>query len=249
MLGISNLTFDYGNRTILDNISLEMEGGTFIAILGVNGSGKSTLLKNLNGILRPRTGAVFIDGRDLKNMSGAEVAKYIGYMPQKTNPAACTVFDAVLLGRKPYINWNAKEEDFQIVNGILARLGLADYALRQTNELSGGELQKVVIARALAQEPRVLLLDEPISHLDIKNQMDTLSLLREIATEIELTVVVVIHDLSLALRFADRFILLKKGKLYAVGDQHILTRESIKDVFQIDANIHLIDKIPVVVPC
>jgi iron complex transport system ATP-binding protein len=169
-------------------------------------------------------------------------------MPQKSAPSPCTVFDAVLLGRKPHINWNVGKKDLEVVGDCLQRLGLENYALRRTTELSGGELQKVIIARALAQEPKVLLLDEPISHLDIKNQMDTLSLLQQIAAELQLTVVVVIHDLSLALRFADRFILLKEGTLYAAGDSRIITRESIREVFHIDAEIHQISGVPIVVP-
>ncbi len=248
MLQIKNLTFGYGNRLILQDLSLTMEAGRFIAILGVNGSGKSTLLKNLNGILKPKYGTVLVDGKELARMSGNEVARHIGYMPQKSAPSSCTVFDAVLLGRKPHISWNVRDKDLEIVNDSLQRLGLLDYALRRTTELSGGELQKVIIARALAQEPKVLLLDEPISHLDIKNQMDSLSLLKKISAELDLTAVIVIHDLSLALRFADRFILLKEGALYAAGDHRIITQENIRQVFHIDAEIHHISGIPIVVP-
>jgi iron complex transport system ATP-binding protein len=248
MLEIKDLTFGYGNRSILQNLDLTMEAGRFIAILGVNGSGKSTLLKNLNGILKPKSGAVLVDGKDISHMTGNEVARRIGYMPQKSAPSSCTVFDAVLLGRKPHINWNVGRRDIQVVNNSLQRLGLTEYALRRTTELSGGELQKVIIARALAQEPKILLLDEPISHLDIKNQMDTLTHLQQIASDLQLTVVVVIHDLSLALRFANQFILLKEGALYASGDNRIITRESIREVFDIDAQIHQIGGVPIVVP-
>ena len=247
MLRTKKITFGYGNRMILQDLTLTLEAGRFIAILGVNGSGKSTLLKNLNGILTPKYGTVLVDGKELSQMSGNEVARHIGYMPQKSAPSSCTVFDAVLLGRKPHISWNVGDKDLKVVNESLHRLGLETYALRRTTELSGGELQKVCIARALAQEPKVLLLDEPISHLDIKNQMDTLSLLQQIASELLLTVVVVIHDLGLALRFADRFILLKEGSLYAAGDSRIITGESIREVFHIDVRLHQIDGIPIVV--
>ncbi len=248
MLRTKHLTFGYDNRLILQDLTLQMAAGRFIAILGINGSGKSTLLKNLNNILQPKSGTILVDGKDLKTMSGNEVARHIGYMPQKSTPSSCTVFDAVLLGRKPHISWNVSERDLKVVGNTLQRLGLEDYALRRTSQLSGGEMQKVVIARALAQEPKILLLDEPISHLDIKNQMDTLSLLKRIAAELQLTVVVVIHDLSLALRFADRFVLLKNGTLFIEGDHQIITSESIKEVFHIDAEIHQIGGVPVVVP-
>ncbi len=248
MIRTENLTFGYGHREILQNLTLQMEAGCFIAILGINGSGKSTLLKTLNGILKPNSGSILVDGKMLKTMSGNEVARHIGYMPQKSTPSSCTVLDAVLLGRKPHIAWNVGEKDLEIARDILHRLNLENYALRPTTELSGGELQKVVIARALAQEPKILLLDEPISHLDIKNQMDTLSLLKRITREIQLTVVVVIHDLSLALRFADRFVLLKNGSLFASGDRRIITTGNIREVYQIEADIHDIGGIPVVVP-
>ena len=248
MLRTNDLAFGYGDTPILHGLNLTMEAGRFIAILGVNGSGKSTLLKNLNGILSPTAGSVLVDGKQLARMDGNEVARHIGYMPQKSSPSSCTVFDAVLLGRKPHLGWHVTARDLEIVENCLHRLGLAPYALRRTTELSGGELQKVVIARALAQEPKILLLDEPISHLDIKNQMDSLGLLKRIATELGLMVVIVIHDLSLALRFADRFILLEKGRLYAEGDQRILTPASIRDVFHIEAEIHQIGGIPIVVP-
>lgn len=248
MLRTENLTCAYGSKLILQDLTLTMEAGSFTAILGINGSGKSTLLQNLNGILQPQSGTVLVDGRELSRMGGNEAARLIGYMPQKSSASACTVFDAVLLGRKPHIRWNVGERDLQVVDRTLTLLGLQSYALRRTSELSGGELQKVVIARALAQEPKVLLLDEPISHLDIRNQMDTLALLKKIVEELQLTVAVVIHDLSMALRFADRFVLLKQGSLYAAGDHGVITRRSIRDVFHIDAAIHRIDGVPVVVP-
>ncbi len=248
MIQIKNLTFGYGNRLILRDLTLQMAAGRFIAVLGVNGSGKSTLLKTLNNILKPKCGAIMVNGRELTSMTGNDIARHIGYMPQKSTPSSCTVFDAVLLGRKPHITWSVGEKDLKVVRDTLHRLGLEDYALRLTTELSGGELQKVVIARALAQEPKILLLDEPISHLDIKNQMDTLSLLKRISQELQLMVVIVIHDLSLALRFADHFVLLKNGSLFAAGDHEIITTDTIREVFQIEAEIHDIGGVPVVVP-
>lgn len=248
MLRTENLTFAYGDRPILEDLTLQMIAGNLIAILGVNGSGKSTLLKNLNGLLQPKNGTVLVDGHQLAAMSGREVAQHIGYMPQKSDPAPCTVFDAVLLGRKPHITWNAGARDLRIVTKTLRRLGLEGYALRRTTELSGGELQKVVIARALAQEPKILLLDEPISHLDIRNQLETMQVLKNITQEMNLTVVVVIHDLSMALRFADQFVLLKKGRLFASGNKQIITAEAIREVYQIDAEVLHISGIPVVVP-
>lgn len=248
MLRTENLSFAYGDRPILEDLTVRMMPGHLIAILGINGCGKSTLLKNLNGLLQPQKGTILVDGHDLATMSGRDVARHIGYMPQKTDPESCTVFDAVLLGRKPHITWNAGKRDLHIVTDTLRRLGLADYALRRTTELSGGELQRVVIARALAQEPKILLLDEPISHLDIRNQLETMRVLKSITQEMNLTVVVVIHDLSMALRFADQFVLLKKGRLFAAGNKQIITAETIKEIYQINAEVMTISGVPVVVP-
>jgi iron complex transport system ATP-binding protein len=248
MLTVEQLSFSYGAGDILQKVSLTLRPGELTSILGINGSGKSTLLKTMAGILKPYQGTVSIDAQALATMSGSQIAQNIGYMPQKSNGVACTVFDTVLLGRKPHIVWRASENDLRIVRDILALLNLEAYALRSTAELSGGELQKVIIARALAQKPRILLLDEPISHLDIKNQMETMRLLRRISRELNLVVVVVIHDLSTAMRFSDRFVLLCQGNIHATGGKEIITPESIKTVFHIEAAVHDIDNIPVVVP-
>ena len=168
-------------------------------------------------------------------------------MPQKSEGTATTVFDAVLLGRKPYIDWDAGERDLEIVASALRRLGLEDYAMRPTAELSGGELQKVIIARALAQEPRILLLDEPVSHLDMKNQFETMVLLKNISHELNLTVIVVLHDLTTAMRFCDRFVLLRDGHVHAVGGREVITPDVIREVYHIQATVHSLDGIPVVV--
>ena len=248
MLTIDNLSFAYGARKVLREITLALNPGELTSILGINGSGKSTLLKTMANILKPCHGAVHVDGQGITSMSGTEIAQEIGYMPQKTDGVACTVFDAVLLGRKPHIVWRASEHDLHIVRDILIQLELEDYALRSTTELSGGELQKVVIARALAQEPKILLLDEPISHLDIRNQMETMALLQRISRELGLVVVVVIHDLSMAVRFSDRFALLRQGRIHAAGGREVITPESIHAVFHIEAAIHEINGVPIVVP-
>lgn len=248
MLTVNHLSFSYGARKVLREITLALKPGELTSILGINGSGKSTLLKTMANLLKARQGTVHVDGQEFTTLSGNEIARKIGYMPQKSDGLACTVFDAVLLGRKPHISWRASEHDLRVVRDILIQLELEDYALRSTSELSGGELQKVVIARALAQKPRILLLDEPISHLDIKNQMETMALLQRIARELGLAVVVVIHDLSMAVRFSDRFALLCQGSIHATGGREIITPEIIRAVFHIEARVHEIEGVPVVVP-
>jgi iron complex transport system ATP-binding protein len=144
-----------------------------------------------------------------------------------------TVFNSVLLGRKPYIQWDITQRDMAIAAQALATLGLSDYALRFLDELSGGELQKVVIARALAQEPEVLLMDEPTSSLDLKNQLEVLKLIRQITRERGIAAVVALHDLNLALRFADRFVLLKEKRIFAAGGAEVMTPETIEAVYAV----------------
>ncbi|CAK8715036.1 MAG: iron complex transport system ATP-binding protein [Candidatus Electronema aureum] len=248
MLALDNLSFAFNGRAILNKVSFRLASGEMAALLGVNGSGKSTLLKTINGILKPKEGAVLVEGVALHGLSGREIAKRIGYMPQKSSGTACTVFDAVLLGRKPHFDRSVTPHDLAAVERVLKRLGLEKLALRETAELSGGELQKVVIARALVQEPKVLLLDEPVNHLDIRNQLETMSILREITREMNLLTITVLHDLTIALRYVDRFVLLKDGALHACGDRRVMTPEAIREVFGMHAVIREIDGIPVVLP-
>ncbi len=248
MLKVENISFAYRNRLVLRELSMELQPGELVALLGVNGSGKTTLLKNLNRLLRPKHGAVLVQGQDLARLTPRQIARVFSYMPQKNNGGSGTVFDAVLLGRKPHIEWDATADDHKIVADTLRLLGMADYAMRPVTELSGGELQKVMIARALAQAPQILLLDEPISHLDIGNQLSTMGLLRGITRRNGLTVVTVLHDLSIALRFADRFVMLKDGAVLAAGSCDSVTPAMIKQVYGIDAAIHRLDGVPVLVP-
>jgi len=217
-------------------------------VLGVNGAGRSTLLRCLNRILRPRTGTLSLLGEDLLRMDRREVARNIGYVPQRSGESRMTVYEAVLLGRKPHIRWSLRPSDHSRVENILTRMGLAGLALRSVDELSGGEFQKVVVARALAQSPRLLLLDEPTSSLDLKNQVEILGLVREIAVTENLSAVVSIHDLNLALRFSDRFLLLKEHRIHAAVGREALTADLVAEVFGIDVVIHEVNGIRVVVP-
>jgi len=248
MLALDKLSFAFNGRPILQDISFRLDGGMMAALLGINGSGKSTLLKTINGILKPKQGTVLVEGIPLKGLSGKEIARRIGYMPQKSGGGICTVFDAVLLGRKPHFGRTVSARDLEVVERVLKRLDMERLALRETTELSGGELQKVVIARALVQEPKVLLLDEPVNHLDVRNQLETMSILRELTQEMNLLTITVLHDLTIALRYADHFVLLKDGGLHACGDREVMTPAAIREVFGMHAVIREIDGIPVVLP-
>ncbi len=177
-----------------------------------------------------------------------ELARRFGYVEQQRSGSRLTVFNAVLLGRKPYIQWDITQNDMVIAAQALETLGLTDYALRSLDELSGGELQKVVIARALAQEPEIFLMDEPTSSLDLKNQLEVLNLIRQITRERGIAAVVAIHDLNLALRYADRFILLKEKKIFAAGGPEVITPQNIESVYSVPVAITSLKGNQVVVP-
>lgn len=248
ILAVDGVEFSYSSRPVLRNIKFEVERGEFFAILGNNGAGKSTLLKCLNRVLKPQRGTILLEKSDLFSLSRREVARHLGYVAQRYESARFTVFDAVLLGRKPHIKWGATARDLEVVRKVLAILGLEEFSLRYLDELSGGELQKVIIARALAQEPRVLLLDEPTSNLDLRNQLEVLKTVKRAVREQNLAAVVVMHDLNLALRFADKFLLLKNRTIFACGGIEIITPENIASVYGVPVAVERLANIPVIVP-
>ena len=238
MMQVKNLCYHYkGAPDVLKDITFDIQPGKFLAILGNNGVGKSTLLKCFNHILRPDSGQVLLDGENLLAMSTREVAKQVAFVSQSVPDTQMTVHDVVMLGRRPYMNWGFTEQDHHIVHDAMHRLDVEDMRGRFLNQLSGGEKQKVMLARALAQEPKVLLLDEPTSALDIQNQYGVLKTVRDICHKDNIIAVMVIHDLNLALRFCDRFLLLKDGQVYRHGDRSILDSAALKDVYGVDAKV------------
>ena len=247
ILSVANIHFRYNSRPVLEDVSLELERGKILAVLGVNGAGKSTLLKCINRILSPRRGVVLVEGQDLRRMSGKELARRFGYVPQKQPEGALSVFEAVLLGRRPYIRWAASERDYQVVERVLGLMQMGDLALRPLDSLSGGETQKVLLARALAQEPDVLLLDEPTSNLDLRNQLEALRLISRAVREQGLAAIVSIHDLNLALRLGDVFLLLRDGLVHAMAPREGLTCEIIREVYGVEVEMGEMAGHPVVV--
>ena len=238
MLNVENISFHYrGGPEVLRDISFSLEEGQFLAILGNNGAGQSTMLKCFNQILQVGGGHVWWDGEDLLAMSHREVARRVAFVSQNIPSTQMTVHDVVMLGRRPYMRWGFTEEDHRIVHDAMDRLNLSPLRGRFLNELSGGERQKVMLARALAQQPRVLLLDEPTSSLDIQNQYQVLDIVRDICRCSAITAVVVIHDLNLALRVCDRFLLLKDGRVYRSGDSSILDRQALREVYGVEAHV------------
>ena len=247
MIEVKNLSFAYGKREILRDVSFKAESGEIVGILGNNGAGKSTLVTCLNRILKPKSGKIILNGKDAETLSKRELAQYISYVAQKNEQTQTTVFDSVLLGRKPYIKWSIGQEDIAICDEIIERVGLSEMKLRALDELSGGELQKVMLARALVQQPKVMLLDEPTSNLDPKNQYEMMKLVRQVADEKNITVLVVIHDLSLAMRFCDKFLLMKDGKVFIYGDKSVLTDGNIFPVYGMHAYIEKLHGVDVVI--
>jgi iron complex transport system ATP-binding protein len=239
-LKLKDLKFSYNSHPFLEDITLEVDSGEILGLLGPNGSGKTTILKCINKILNPDKGEVFISNRNLKSIGLREMATFLSYVPQSTHSSfALTVFEMVLLGRRPYVRWKISEYDEEIVFKMLKLVKLDSMAFRIFSELSGGEKQKVLLARALCQEPKILLLDEPTSNLDLKHQFEILKLIESMVRDKGLSVVMAIHDLNLALRFSDKIALLKDGRIYAAGDVNkILNEENIKKVFGVETIIN-----------
>ena len=247
MMEVKNLNFRYkGSPEVLKDVSFQLEPGKFLAILGNNGVGKSTLLKCFNHILKPDSGEVLLDGKNLLKQSAREVARQVAFVSQSVPNTQLTVHDVVMLGRRPYMKWGFTEEDHQIVHDAMHRLDVEDMRGRFLNQLSGGEKQKVMLARALAQQPKVLLLDEPTSALDIQNQYGVLKMVRGICHKDHIIAAMVIHDLNLALQFCDRFLLLKDGQVYRHGDRSILDSAALKEVYGVTARVVDVEGKPVV---
>lgn len=250
MIEINNISFAYNpnSKNILENISFDIQENRCIAILGNNGAGKSTLIKCIDRICPAQQGVVLIEGENVYGMTNNMIARNIAYVPQDSKPTDMTVFDTILLGRKPYIKWDATTEDKQIVCDIMQKMQLENFALRKVHKLSGGELQKVILARALAQEPKLLLLDEPTSNLDPRNQHEVLQTVKQIAGELNTCVAIIIHDLNLAIRYCDRFLFLKDSCVFSYGGLEVVTPENIESVYKIHVHIIKHMGIPVIVP-
>ncbi|MEG3056510.1 MAG: ABC transporter ATP-binding protein [Methanoculleus sp.] len=248
ILEVDGVAFTYRSAPVIRDVTFNLRPNQILAILGPNGVGKTTLLKCMNAILRPKTGSILVEDLDLLTADRMEIARRMGYVPQRSEAGRMTAFDAILLGRRPHIQWNVSESDLQIVEAAIRMLRLEDLSLRYINEMSGGELQKVSIARALVQEPRVLLLDEPTSSLDLRNQLDILEIVRRVVTEHDVAAVMTMHDLNMALRYADRFIFLKDGVIHAAGGPEVVTAEIIEAVYGVSVAVEQYNGFHIVVP-
>lgn len=238
-IDIRSVSFSYADKSVLQDISFQVSQGEVVCIVGPNGSGKSTLIKCIASLLKIQSGGIFFDDVASTRFHPMELAKRIGYMSQTaTQCFSTTVFETVLMGRRPYSSWYNNKKDIRIVSDILKQMNLDQNALQNVNCLSGGQQQRVFIARALAQEPKALFLDEPTSALDIAYQMDIMDIIRNLARTRKISVVLILHDLNLAARYADRIVMLFEGKVYAQGKpKDVFTSENMETVYGIIASI------------
>jgi iron complex transport system ATP-binding protein len=249
---VEDLCFSYGHHHVLGGIHLDEDSpGKLTALIGPNAAGKSTFLRCLAGLLRGR-GTVHVGEHAVASLRAGERTKLVGYLPQDLpNTAALTVFEAVLVAhRQARPGWRVDDADVAAVSAVLERLGLGDLAARHLSELSGGQRQLVAVGQALAAEPRVLLLDEPTSSLDLRHQLDLLTLVSDLAVERQMTVVLAVHDLNLAARFAHRMLVLHAGRIAARGTPaEVLTPRLLREVYRVEARVlHDEDGEPLVVP-
>jgi iron complex transport system ATP-binding protein len=246
---LDNVSFGYKTQNVFSGISFDAKGGEILCLVGPNGAGKTTLLKCINRLLSPQSGTVFIDGQDMAKMKPAERAKSIAYVPQGAHTHfPISVFDTILLGRRPYLNWRPKQSDIDMVGSIIERMNLENLAMRDLGEISGGERQKVIIAKAIVQEPRILLFDEPTTFLDLKFQLKIMGFIRELIDEKRLCAVITTHDLNHALQFADQIAVLKDGKIAALGSPNVLTGQVIREVYDVEAAFYQHDEKPFMIP-
>jgi len=247
---LEKVSLGYGSKVILNDISLEAGPGQMLGIIGPNGSGKSTLIRGMTRLIMPSSGQIFIDGRSITSLKHGELARLIAVVPQNAVlPPLFTAIEVVLLGRTPHLGLFRYEgqKDLAIVENAMRTTGTAHLADRKIGELSGGEKQRLLIARTLAQEPKIVLLDEPTANLDINYQLETLDLIRHLCLEQKLIVIAALHDLNLAVQYCDHLVMLKQGKIYSQGaPETIVNKQTIKDVYGADVYVypHPVNKLP-----
>ncbi len=248
ILEVLNVSFRYKSVKALSNIKFKAEAGKVTILLGPNGAGKTTLLKCIAGLLEPEDGVVLVSGLRVHDLKPKAKARLLGYLQQNPKPSRTLVYEAVLAGRKPYFNWKATGRDYAEATRALRTLGLDKLSSRRLDELSGGELQKTMIARLIAQNPKVMLLDEPTSNLDPRNQVEILSIIRRIVRSRSIVCIASMHDINLALWFGDYFIIIKNGVIIAAGGRDVVTEDVLREAYGIDFEIKTISNRMVALP-
>ena len=251
MLSTEDVRFSYGATPVLKGITIqELGAGKVTSIIGPNAAGKTTFFKCMAGLLKAE-GSIRLDGKDIKDYPKEAVTRYVSYLPQEgTVNAVLTVFEAVLLARKHSLSWKVSGQDLEIVAQILADLEIADLATRFLNELSGGQKQLVSIAQCLVRSPQVMLLDEPTSSLDLQRQLEVLDLVKQVTAERKITTLISLHDLNLAARYADAFVVMNGGQVYSTGKaKAVLTPQMLRDVYGVNAQVYFVDAdVPQIIP-
>lgn len=239
-VSIKGLSFEYSKDVlILNGIDLALSGPQLVSIIGPNGVGKSTLIHCIDRILSPTKGVVMVDEAEVGSYSAKDLAKKIGYVPYATSDSfPMTVVDTVLMGRNPHRRWKSLHDDMIVVEEAMRLMDVSSLAMRSFSELSAGQHQRVMLARGIAQEPEILLLDEPTANLDIRHQMDVIRLLKELSAAKGVMVIMISHDLNLASRYSDNIIMMSEGRIFAVGrPEDVITEENIRRVYDVDSEI------------
>lgn len=238
-MSVRNLVQGYGSKTILDDISFDVDTGEVLALLGPNGSGKSTLIKTICNIMEPRSGQILIDETPIEDIDITDLAKIVSYVPQSTAATTyTTVMDTVLLGRKPYVTWSYRQKDIDYALDAMKAMRIIGYSSRDVSDLSGGQRQRVFLARSLAQCPSFFIFDEPTSALDLKHQMNTMIKMREVVHDKGAGMVIALHDINLAMNYSDKVLMLKNGKIFAYGTpDETITEENIRAVYGVESRI------------
>ncbi|MBP8697913.1 MAG: ABC transporter ATP-binding protein [Syntrophorhabdaceae bacterium] len=233
---MSDLSCGYGTKIIINRINLHIKKGEFVCIIGPNGSGKTTLLKAITRIIKPAKGNIFLEGRDLNNIDKREIAKKMAVVSQNLPIVSMTVKEFVLLGRTPHyktLQLLENKSDIEVVEHAISMTGIERLQNSLMSEISGGEVQLSLIARALAQEPWILLLDEPTAHLDITHQVNILDLIKRLNKDYQLTVIIILHDLNLASEYCDRLILMNNGQITKTGiPEEVLNSIDLEEVYK-----------------
>ncbi|HSW57282.1 MAG TPA: heme ABC transporter ATP-binding protein [Dehalococcoidales bacterium] len=232
---VKEISLSYNHVNVVNRVSFSLKPGEMVGLIGPNGCGKTSIIKALSRVLTVLSGEIRVDERALKSIPHNELAKILGVVPQNPNlPETFTVTEVVMLGRNPHLGWLRSESarDLEIVWQAMLKTGVAELAERKIGELSGGEKQRVTIARVLAQQPQAILLDEPTANLDIAHQIEALNLMRNLCREQHMMVLIALHDLNMASQFCDRLLLMKKGCLFAQGPApQVITSANIKEVY------------------
>ena len=237
-LEVNDLTLAYGKTTVIDTMSFSVSKGEVLGLIGPNGSGKSTLIKAVSHVITPRSGRVILDSKDISTIHRSELARLLAVVPQTPIlPSSFSAFEIVLMGRNPHLSLlrYESENDMEITYRAMERTATLPFAERRIGELSGGEIQRIVIARALAQQTEVILLDEPTANLDINHQLEILDLIKSLCTLNHRTVIITLHDLNLAAQYCDRLVLIKTGQVHAQGTpEEVITTDNIREVYGTD---------------